>query len=459
MRRISLNQTLDRAYSVADSDLVELKSAMIGLCTDIERYFKVAFDVNLNEEIDDDAFRRILYVFPKFGPLTIEQFNRLVILFVNIRGVNAHLYLSKPIYLDDDLKYFIISNTHPSYILEDDNKITIYGAVLILMLMAQKYMVWPFCTSFFRCEFFMEIGKSEEMSNFQIAQQKKFNGFCGLGKPLTQNAKPVQGIESTYINDVLKRCLTLVFLDLEKVLKNYKGCSLKTASLSGMLKGNSLFDETLISKIVKLRNCWFHGSFIGDIVEQNEGNFEFTLEFAVDVLKELAEVANKDVNQFGLIINDIHYFAQNFFNYYALKLVEVSYKILDNRLLTEDKLDSRLDNIDFSFKRFEKVDSKVFEMFADLINFHQIRWNVSASKFLDKLPRKFDCENLKIAKIHSDKGFKIGDFKTDRKDIVLALVYVKEGYKNLVNNIDLQSVANTVEKECSKLMTIVNINL
>lgn len=459
MRRISLNQTLDRAYSVADSDLVELKSAMIGLCTDIERYFKVAFDVNLNEEIDDDAFRRILYVFPKFGPLTIEQFNRLVILFVNIRGVNAHLYLSKPIYLDDDLKYFIISNTHPSYILEDDNKITIYGAVLILMLMAQKYMVWPFCTSFFRCEFFMEIGKSEEMSNFQIAQQKKFNGFCGLGKPLTQNAKPVQGIESTYINDVLKRCLTLVFLDLEKVLKNYKECSLKTASLSGMLKGNSLFDETLISKIVKLRNCWFHGSFIGDIVEQNEGNFEFTLEFAVDVLKELAEVANKDVNQFGLIINDIHYFAQNFFNYYALKLVEVSYKILDNRLLTEDKLDSRLDNIDFSFKRFEKVDSKVFEMFADLINFHQIRWNVSASKFLDKLPRKFDCENLKIAKIHSDKGFKIGDFKTDRKDIVLALVYVKEGYKNLVNNIDLQSVANTVEKECSKLITIVNINL
>lgn len=459
MRRISLNQTLDRAYSVADSDLVKLKSAMIGLCTDIERYFKVSFDVNLNEEIDDDAFRRILYVFPKFGPLTIEQFNRLVILFVNIRGVNAHLYLSKPIYLDDDLKYFIISNTHPSYILEDDNKITIYGAVLILMLMAQKYMVWPFCTSFFRCEFFMEIGKSEEMSNFQIAQQKKFNGFCGLGKPLTQNAKPVQGIESTYINDVLKRCLTLVFLDLEKVLKNYKGCSLKTASLSGMLKGNSLFDETLISKIVKLRNCWFHGSFIGDIVEQNEGNFEFTLEFAVDVLKELAEVANKDVNQFGLIINDIHYFAQNFFNYYALKLVEVSYKILDNRLLTEDKLDSRLDNIDFSFKRFEKVDSKVFEMFADLINFHQIRWNVSASKFLDKLPRKFDCENLKIAKIHSDKGFKIGDFKTDRKDIVLALVYVKEGYKNLVNNIDLQSVANTVEKECSKLITIVNINL
>ena len=117
-----------------------------------------------------------------------------MILFVNIRGVNAHLYLSKPIYLDDDLKYFIISNTHPSYILEDDNKITIYGAVLILMLMAQKYMVWPFCTSFFRCEFFMEIGKSEEMSNFQIAQQKNLMDSVALESHLLKMLNLFKGL-------------------------------------------------------------------------------------------------------------------------------------------------------------------------------------------------------------------------------------------------------------------------
>ena len=80
MRKRSLNQTLDRAYSYADSNLVELKSAMIGLCIDIERYFKVAFDANLNEKIDDDTFRRILIVFPRFRSLTIEQFNRFIIL-------------------------------------------------------------------------------------------------------------------------------------------------------------------------------------------------------------------------------------------------------------------------------------------------------------------------------------------------------------------------------------------
>ncbi len=459
MRKISLNQTLDRAYFTIDSNLVKLKSAMLGLCTDIERYFKVAFDVKLNEKIDDDAFRRILYVFPRFGSLTIEQFNRLIILFVNIRGINAHLYLSKPIFLDGDLKQFIIDNVQPSYIVEDENKITIYGAVLILVLLAQKYMMWPFCTSFFRNEFFNEIGKSEKMSNFQIGQQKIFNNFCGTGKPLTQNAEPIHGIESTYINDVLKRCLTSVFFDLEKILKSCRGCSIKTASLSGMLKDNPLFDEILITKIAKLRNCWFHGYFIGDVVEQNGERFEFTLEFAVEILKKLAEVAEKDAHQFGLITNDIHYFGQSFFNYYVLRLIEISYKILDNRLLTEDKLESRLDNMDSAFRRFEKVDSKVFEMFADLLNHNEIRWNVSAKKFLDKLPRKFNCENLKIIKLHSDNGFKIGEFKTERKYIVLADVGVKEEFKNLVNDVDLHKMKINVEKECSKLITIVNSNL
>ena len=69
-----------------------------------------------------------------------------------------------------------------------------------------------------------------------------------------------------------------------------------------------------------------------------------------------------------LILNDISYFGQNFFNYYVLRLVEVSFKILDNRLLTEDKLESRLANMDNAFERFIKVDAKAFEMFSELIN-------------------------------------------------------------------------------------------
>lgn len=459
MRKITFGKALDNVYSLIDSSAVELKSAMIGLCTDIERYFKIAFEINLNEEIDDEAFRRMVYVFPRFGALTIEQVNRYLLLFVNIRNINAHLYLSKPIYVDDDLKQFIEDNVGTSYQVVSERKITVYGAVSVLMLMAQKYMIWTFCTAFFRHEYFVEIGKGNAMSEFQIEQQRKFNRICGIGKPLNQNSEPIPGVEFVYINDVLKRCLTLVFFDLEKTLNIYGTSGYKTASLSLLLRSNPLFNKELISKIVRLRNCWFHGNFVGDVVNDDGSTFEFTLDFAIETLKEINQVAKQDMTRFGLLVNDIGFFAQNFFNYYALRLVEVSFKILDDRLLSEDKLDSRLDNMDKAFARFDVVDPKLFEMFSELINSDEIRWSVGASKFLDKLPRKFDCKNLKIAKIHCDNGFTIGDYKTEKTDIVLAMNKIDDQHKNLVNEHDLFECNYTVEKEYSKYMSVVRIEL
>lgn len=459
MKKIAFHQTLENAYSIIDSNLVELKSAMIGLCTDIERYFKVAFDINLNEEIDDDAFRRMLYVFPRFGSLTIEQINKYLLLFVNIRNVNAHLYLSRPIFIDDDLKQFIVDNVNPTYPIEYNKKITVYGAILVLAMMSQKYMVWPFCTSFLRHEFFVEIGKGDVMSQFQIGQQKIFNSICGTGKPLTQNSERVSGVEAVYLNDVLKRCLTLVFFDLEKVLKNYRSCYHKTSSLSSMLRNNPLFNEELISRIIKLRNCWFHGTFIGDVVKDDGVDFKFTLEFAIDTLGKIAETAKKDIATLGLVANDIGYFAQNFLNYYVLRLVEVSFKILDRRLLTEDKLEGRLDNMNNAYQRFAQVDTNLFDLFSHLVNNETIRWSVGASKFLDKLPRKFDSKNLKIAKIHCENGFMIGDFKTNRTDIVLALNEVDGDYKNLINGLDFYGFNGVTERECSKYITVIKVEL
>ena len=98
-------------------------------------------------------------------------------------------------------------------------------------------------------------------------------------------------------------------------------------------------------------------------------------------------------------------------------------------------------------------------MFSELICHEEIRWNVGRSKFLDKRPRKFDCSNLKIAKIHCDKGFTIGGFKTERTDITLALVEIKDDYKNLVNGIDLHYCEYKVVKKCSKFISIVEIKI
>ena len=380
-------------------------------------------------------------------------------LFVNIRTIVAHLYISKPVYLDSDLEAFIKDNLESKYQIAVDKRLTVYGSILILTMMAQKYMIWPFCTSFLRCEFFNEIGRGEEMSNFQIEQQKTFNSICGNGKPLTQNAEPVRGVEATYLNGVLKRCLTLVFFDLEKVLRNYKGCKPKAASLASMLKNHPLFTEDVISKIVILRNCWFHGSFIGDVVEYEGTKFEFTLEFAIETLKQIAKVGKNDMLRFGLVVNDISYFGQNFFNYYVLRLIEVSYKLLDKRLLTEEKLEERLSNVDTAFSRFSKVESETFEMFADLTNHNELRWKIGAAKFLDKSPRKFDCGNLIIAKIHCDSGFEIGNFRTERKEIVLVDVDLEDENLNLINGLRISDMETTLEKRYSKFITVVKAKI
>lgn len=459
MRKNSLTQTIDQAYAFADSNLVEVKSAVIGLCADIERYFKVAFDVNLNEEIEYESFRRITYVFPRFASLTIEQFNRFILLFTSIRGINAHLYLSKPVFIDEDLKEFVLNNFNCEYSIEKDRKLTLYGAAVILAMLAQKYMIWPFCTSFFRFEYFKEIERGDKMSSFQVGQQKVFNEICGRGKPLTHLAEPVSGVEFSYINDVLKRCLTLVFFDLEKLLLNVKSCRNYSISLSKMLIRTDLFSEDLIDKIIKLRNCWFHGTFIGDVITYNDEEFEFTLEFAVEVLKELKDLANANIERLGLIATDIEYFGQNFFNFYALRLVEVSYKILDNRVALEEKLEGRLDNMSFSFDRFDNIKPEVYEMFADLMDHDEARWSVGASKFTDKRPRKFDTANLRILKLHSENGFLVGKMKTERKDIVLVDVLINEEYKNLVNGLDLQELNGTKIKECSRYITVEKVEL
>ena len=457
MRKISLEEIIDKAFSAADDTLIEIKSAMLGLCTDIDRYFKVVFGINLNEKIDETSFKSILEIFPIFSSLTTEQFNRFVLLFVNIRTVSAHLYCSKPIFLDEDLKEFIKQKSEPTYIIEKKRKITVYGAVLVLVMMAQKYMIWPFCTSFFRNNFLKEIKNKGKTESSQITAQKKFNILCGLGKPITQNAEAIHDSDSTFINDVLKRSLTHIFFDLEKILNKNGVCSAKAPSLASLLKTNSLFDENVIAKIIKLRNCWYHGYFIGDIVKNNEDCFEFTLKFTGDVLKEISEIAKKDENKFTHISDDINKFSMSFFNYYVLRLVEISYKILDKRLLTKDKLESRLENMGSSFKRFEQIDPSFFEMLAGLLNKNEIKWSVASAKFLDKLLRKFNCENLKIAKLHSENGFKIGDFKTERKDIVLVIVDIEQKFENLVNGHYLRDMQNSVEKEYSRFITVVNI--
>ena len=462
MSNIFLKSTLNEAFKFVNSTTVKIKSALVSLSADIFRFFKIYFGVQLNDKISEKDFRKILKVYPKFSSLSVEQFNRFCRLYCSVRNLCAHLYLSYSVSLDSDLKEFIEQNCEVLYPIEINNELTIYGAVIILSLLSKKIMIWPFCTAFFRSENFTDISATgEELSLFQINMQKLLNNNCGFSGslPTPKGIIVTNSTEYAYINDTLKRYLTNIFFDLEKSLSIGASRNMKKGSLANMLSSCHYFNEPLISKIIGLRNCWLHGTFIGDVIERDGENFKFTFEYVIGVLKELQSAVSLDCTRFKRIIRDVESLGEGFLDFYVLRLVEVSYKVLDSRVFLLDKIEERLNNSSRAFKRLLNIDSKLLKLFSSLITKDVHQWNVHSAKFLDKIERAPTLSNLKIAKIHCAHGFKIGDYSTNQTDIVLAIVPIDKDCKILINEHDLESVGYLNKTDLCKFVSIVDIEM
>lgn len=459
MRKLVLNQTLDSAFKIVDENIVKFKSSVIALCADIERYYKIGFGVDISQKIDEKSFETIKRVAPKLNGLNLSQINKLLYTFNLIRGVNAHLYLSKAIYLSKDLKDFILTLFKPAYFLEQDRRLTIYGCITIVMIFAQKYMIWSFVTSFFRHELFTSVQKGNEMSAFQVAQQKLFNSICGIGKPIPNYYQWDCKTDVVYINDLLKRNLTSIFFNLENTLNESNYSCDNVNGIREILRKDIIFNESLINDVVSLRNCWFHGCCIGDEVESYKGNFTFSIEFVTSILSHLKETCKTSGTKYKKVIETINCLAKAFLDFYALRVVEVTYKILDIRLLTEEKFEERVNNSMLAYERLIKMPMHHFKTLSDLFDDKEIKWIVSAPKFLDFFPRQTIKETLRIIKIHCEKGFEIGGFKTLQKDIVLADVDLDDSYKNVINGIPLNEIKGNTIKKITKFISIEELTI
>ena len=217
--------------------------------------------------------------------------------------------------------------------------------------------------------------------------------------------------------------------------------------------------QELIDKIIKIRNCWLHGCYISEKIKFNEEILEFSLEFVIEVLIELLEIIKKYPNDFTKVINQIASLGKSFLDFYVLRIIELSFKIIDKRLLIQEKLDDRLDMLSKAFDRFVVIGPDLFELISKLISKDNIKWRLNGNKFTDKRKREFICSNLKIAKIYCPNGFIIGDYKTDRQNIVLALVQLRDENKNLINGYDINNINYFGEKEYSNFISIINIEM
>lgn len=435
MKKLSLEMPLDVAYSVIDETTIGVKPSVIALCSDIDRYFKLGLDLNISEQINEYEYNRVKREYPYLANLSLEQLNRLLIVFKSIRYINAHLHLRKPVFIDDDIIEYLTYILKPDYSISHNNKLTVYGEAYILYFLSRKYNIFPFVTSFYKHQYFEEIAvlKGKEKSDFQVNTQHVVQELCGVGKPIYPNN--VDRFNYQFMNDLFKKYMTRIIYSIEKCCAKTKKSFDNTWSMSKILNNTSAFDyeDEVYNLIISLRNCWLHGVCLNEQIEIDGKIEELNYQFIFSSFTKIKRCLMKHEEEFRLVIEELNDFAISCFNFYVLRLIEVSYKVLDNRLLTEDKIDSRVENLNVAFKRFNKAKLDYYELAGELIEPDDIVFKVGASKFVDNFPRKTKCYKLNIIKFHSEDGFDIGEYHTDNKELVLATINLDGDYLNEIN--------------------------
>ena len=429
---IYITDELQKVYYNADERTRNIKSAFVGLCSDIDRFFRLRFDIDIHTSVSDAVLEKVLEVFPSLSGLTIDLFKKILSTFYALRNVNSHLFLNHCILLNKELEDFLTSKAQPMYAITKKHRLTLYGSFYFLTFLSQKYQLWTFITSCFQKDFFDDISV-EDLSPFQIRIQHHHQLFCGNGKPILAE-KIENKKDSLFLNDTCKRNMTKIFFDLEKALNTKKTPRKKADYFSKDLKRKkSIFQsDNLINDIIDLRNCWFHGSFLFDTVTTNDQRtFEFNLSFIIRILNNLSCCICTN-SQFKKLRSDINSFGSSLLDFYVLKLVEVSYKIIDNRLLNAEKFPSRINDLSRAFQCFAQNSPSFYEEISTILN-KKKRWELSPFKFTDKIPRRICSYPLRIIQLYSRTGFDIGDYHTDQSTLSIALVDLDKQYQNQIN--------------------------
>lgn len=455
MKRISLNATLNYAYRVIDENVLGIKASVISICSEIDRYFRLRFELDISsEEVNSEMFWRITNVFPNLRGLNLSQFNQLLDVFTSIRDINAHLYLCKDISISDDLCQYLKSIVDPMYDISKDGLLTMYGQSYVLSFLSQKYNIWPFYITYYKRNYFEELAllKDDKIALFQVECQHLMQQYCGIGKPI--NTTSISSMEYQFLNELFKKYMTKIMFSIEKECSYTKKSTAHARSLSSYLNSAYEFDydNEAYNLVIYLRNCWFHGTLLDEVVKYDDIKRVFSFEFVMNSFIRIKSVLKKNEYKFCKTIGYINEFANAVLNYYILRMVELSYKVLDSRLLTEDKVESRIQGLNKAFVRFSNTDVNYLDLAGKLIDPEYMEFSVTASKFLDKMPRKTICDNLKIIRLHSASGLEIGEYKTYQQDLYLVSIDLEEQFQNTINGKYLDEFeTNNIIKYGSKI--------
>lgn len=410
--------TVKQAYSQADNATIRLKSSMIGLCSETDRIFRTFFDIDIFNKISESDFAKIKNLFPNFNLLNLEQFNRLLFTFISIRDLNAHLFFNKPIFIDEDIIEFIKKIINPQYSLNFGKEATIYGMLCVCLLFCNKNQLWSLNVDIIRPNIIKNIN-GENIAYCQKEFQLIHNSLTGNMNPLKpKNYYFLDSLDYTHFIENIKKQLTKLIFDLEKASNQSRSMSSKPPRTKELLLNFDCMktNDSLLGEIVELRNIWLHGYRLFDKVKTADKEYVFDLDYLFKVLKNIKSTFNS--KKYSPILEDIDNCGNFMIDFFALRLVELTYKIIDNRIFKSEKgLERIIKSVD-AYSRMMRPEASYYKSAFELLDKEKI-WAVNKNKFEDFKFRGFQGNKLTIYEFTFKNGVSINNEHYDVSEMVL----------------------------------------
>lgn len=435
MKKLNFLDPSTIAYDKIDENVMEIKSGITSLCADIQRFFKLRFNVVLTEKTPIDINDTFVQTFPALATITPLQLEQLKYLFCKIRTVNSYLFLNIPLIVPAELQEFFDTFPAPQYPITVNGELTVYGMIYTLAFFSQKNQIGSFIVDYFQSKYFINFLK-RQTSAIQTSTQRYLYTLCGKGKPNFTYEQPFERIDAQNFNDLYRRNLTKILFGIEKCILKWNVSTKKEPPFHYLLANNEPFcsHNALTFDIIKLRNYCFHGVALFDKINQNEENNLFTLERLIHILIRLKHLL-KNYPDYAYALQLIAEFGEKLIRFPLLRAVEESYKLLDKNLLDEEKIDSKIDFLHKFTERLEHLPPNYFEMAIELLDKDEISYAVNPSRFSDLLPREMQTEHLKIIKLTSEQFIKIDEFTSSHKEFFFILVDIADENYSVINGI------------------------
>ena len=430
--RLELKKTISSNYETITNSLLNVKVAFMGMCADIERYLSRGCKekIFLRADLEPVTIQAMNHLYPRLSGLSLSQWNELSQIFLDIRSSNAHLYCNKKIIISDGLRCYLEGVVEPELpIVADDNELTIYGAYYVLMLLGQAFQQWPFISSLLSAKNFKDIHKKDS-EKFRRSSQHYLQRFSGIGKPGAT-------LETIDLNHTLTREMTGIFLLLEEAALNRNTAMSKRRSFKTVLKHITVMkeDKVFADRLTDLRNAWFHGCWLEDEVKNSNGEVKkFDFYETIDTLVMLRDKI-KGRSRYTNVLDQIHELGAGLLDCWILRMVELTYKVLDSRLLVSSKLQGRVENLNTAYKRFSSMSDRFYQASSRLLNDGPRIWRAAASKFstADYRERVTRVNELKIIVFENENGFDIGSCHTESKRLIFCNVDIPEQFECTIN--------------------------